>query len=217
MFSSKKFSNIKGIIFDCDGVLIQSKEANIKFYNYILQGLNLPSMNAEQANFVHSHTVDESIAYILPEEKLAQAFEIAKKTHYTKVLPFIKLESGLRNFLDTLKKNKFLCALNTNRTTTVNLILEHFYLENYFQPVVTASEVTWPKPHPESMHKILQVWGLKKHEAVFIGDSEVDSQAAFAAGVSFWAYQNNSLEADMHITNYWDLKLKLLDNKSNYL
>ena len=57
--------NLKGVIFDCDGVLVASKEANKQYYNLILKGLGMPPMNSEQEDYMHMHTVDESIKYLV--------------------------------------------------------------------------------------------------------------------------------------------------------
>jgi len=55
---------------------------------------------------------------------------------------------------------------------------------------MTADKVQHPKPHPEPVLKVLEHYGIKAHEALFLGDSEVDMQAAAAAGVPFIAYKS---------------------------
>jgi len=77
--------------------------------------------------------------------------------------------------------------------------MERFNLQPYFELVVTALDVKHPKPHPESIGKILEAFHLEREEAVFIGDSEVDQQTARASGVRFVAYKNRELDAAFHI------------------
>ena len=50
---------IKLVAFDCDGVLFDSRQANIAFYNDILARFEQPRMDLEAEDFVHSHTVWE--------------------------------------------------------------------------------------------------------------------------------------------------------------
>ncbi len=88
-------------------------------------------------------------------------------------------------------------------------IMEDFKLWPYFEMVVTALDVKNPKPHPESVEKILKAFKLKKEEAVFIGDSEVDQQAAKASGVRFIAYKNRAIANGLFIEDHLDL-LKIL-------
>ena len=55
---------IKLVAFDCDGVLFDSRQANIAFYNDILARFEQPRLSPEAEDFVHSHTVWESVEYI---------------------------------------------------------------------------------------------------------------------------------------------------------
>ncbi|MGM0424120.1 MAG: HAD family hydrolase [Thermodesulfobacteriota bacterium] len=192
----------KGIIFDCDGVLIESRKANQTFYNLILQALGLPVMSRQQEDYVHSHTVQESIRHIAPESRFQEALDAARRISYTSVLPHIELQPGLMQLLQTLRDKGILSGINTNRTNTMELILQRFALEDYFQPVVTSNLVSRPKPAPESLFKVLDSWGLDAKEVVFIGDSQVDAQAAQAANIDFWAYKNPQLEAEVHVFDF---------------
>lgn len=209
---NKRLSKLQGIIFDCDGVLIESKEANKQFYNLILQRIELPPMSKEEEDYVHSHTVQESIEYIVPQEKLAQALEEKQYISYEQVLDFIRIQEGVCNFLQAIGQKGILCAVNTNRTNTIDLILRRYQLEPFFHPVVTSDKVNHPKPHPESVEYILRIWGIDADNVAFIGDSKVDEQTATAAGVYFWAYQNQALKADLYVPDFWSLKDWLLTN-----
>jgi HAD superfamily hydrolase (TIGR01509 family) len=74
-------------------------------------------------------------------------------------------------------------------------ILKKFALEPFFDLVVTTRDVQNPKPHPESIEKILQGLSLEKEEVFLVGDSETDREAAVAAGVKFIAYKNEEIPA----------------------
>ena len=54
----------KVIIFDCDGVLFDSKEANIAFYNQILSQFNLPPLTIAEVEYVHVSTAEEALRYL---------------------------------------------------------------------------------------------------------------------------------------------------------
>ena len=62
-----------------------------------------------------------------------------------------------------------------------------------------------PKPHPESLFKILSFFGIDPDGAIYVGDSLVDFQTARAAGVLFFAYKNRGLEADYHLDRLMDI------------
>jgi len=70
---------------------------------------------------------------------------------------------------------------------------------------VTALDVKNPKPHPESIEKIIQELHLNKEEAVFVGDSDVDQQTAKSSGIKFIAYKNRDIQNDAYIEDHLDL------------
>ena len=198
-----QLSGYKGIIFDCDGVLIKSREANKRFYNMVLDQLSLPEMSSEQEDYVHCHTVPQSLQYIVPDHLIEEANRAAANISYEQLIPYIQLQEGIINFLQALKNIGLGCAVNTNRSHTMKLILENFGMESYFSPVVTSLDVQKSKPDPESIYYILNFWNARNSEVVFIGDSWVDEHTAVSAGVEFWAYQNPELlGASMNITDY---------------
>jgi phosphoglycolate phosphatase len=83
--------------------------------------------------------------------------------------------------------------------------MELFHLWPFFDMVVTALDVKNPKPHPESIEKIIQRFNLNKEEAVFIGDSEVDQQTAKSSGIKFIAYKNKEIANDAFLESHLDL------------
>ncbi len=84
-------------------------------------------------------------------------------------------------------------------------IIDSFRLEPFFELVTTARDVKHPKPHPESVERILTTLGLDKKEALFVGDSEIDQKSAQSAGVRFIAYKNPGLCADEHIEDHREI------------
>ncbi len=208
-----KICKLKGVVFDCDGVLIDSRDSNIRYYNFVKEKLGLPLMNEDEIEYVHTHTVYESIKYIVPEDRLEEALEVVKNIPYNEILKLIKLENGVMEFLELLKKLNIKCAVNTNRTTTMDAIMDKFGLKGYFFPVVTANIIKHPKPHPESIRFILNTWGFKPEEVVYIGDSKVDEETAKNGNIDFWSYKNFDLNANLYIPDYrtlceWFLKFR---------
>jgi len=52
------------VVFDCDGVMFDSRQANINFYNHLLAHFGLPLLREEQVAYIHMATADESIRYV---------------------------------------------------------------------------------------------------------------------------------------------------------
>ncbi len=205
-------SQLRGIIFDCDGVIVDSKEANRILYNSIFQELGLSPLDQDGLEFVHSHTVSEAIDSMVPLEKKEQAWRLFENFPYQQLLPYIRLEPGLVDLLKALQYHHIKCAINTNRSGSMDQVLKRFDLQAYFSPVITSIDVTRPKPDPESLYLILSTWGLPYSQVVFVGDSEVDEQAARAAGIPFWAYKNENLQAQCCLLDYRTLQQQLFEN-----
>ena len=185
---------ISVVIFDCDGVMFDSRQANINYYNQILANFGLPPMTEDKVGFVHMHTADESIRHIFrktPFVEQARAYRTQMK--YT---PFIKdmvMDPGLKELLKMLKPEYGL-AVATNRSDTIGAVLESNGLAEFFDIVVSSLDVQNPKPHPEAIYRILDYFQVPPEQVLYVGDSLVDWQTARAAEVHFVAYRNDELE-----------------------
>jgi HAD superfamily hydrolase (TIGR01509 family) len=204
---------IRCVVYDCDGVLFDSLEANTKLYNDLCALVGRGSLKEEEMQYVHTHTVFEALHFIFGKENDLEkkALEILKQKQVDlkNYVMFLKMEPHLLQALETLKEKGVLRAINTNRTTSMKYIMERFNLWPYFEMVVTALDVKNPKPHPESIEKIIQELNLNKEEAVFVGDSDVDQQTAKSSGIKFIAYKNRNIQNDAYIEDHLDV-LKLL-------
>jgi HAD superfamily hydrolase (TIGR01509 family) len=204
-------SQIRCVIYDCDGVLFDSLEANGRLYSDVCVALGRPPLTQEELHYIHSHTVFEALQFITrndPDlEEKARA--ILKQIDLRRYVRYLKMEPHLLEALNQLKERGILRAVNTNRTTSMPYIMEDFKLGPYFDMVVTALDVKNPKPHPESVEKILAALNLKRGEVLFVGDSDVDQGTARAAGVRFVAYKNREISDSLLIENHLDL-LKII-------
>ncbi|NDY55907.1 HAD-IA family hydrolase [Desulfovibrio sulfodismutans] len=201
-----ELSAVRGVVFDCDGVLVDSLDANRMYYNLIRERMGLLSMTPEEEEYVHAHSVTKSMARIIPPERLEEAEAIRRGFDYRDIMPYVYLEPGLRELLVLLRQKNVRMGILTNRTNTMDLVLETFDLSLFFYPVVTAGRISHPKPCPEGLHRILAAWELSASQVAYIGDTALDERAARAAGVTFWAYKNPALLAAMHIPNYDSLR-----------
>ena len=197
--------DIQGVIFDCDGVLFDSRAANTAYYDMIRKRLGLPPVTPEEEEYLHSHSVRQSLEHIIPPDKLDLAEAVRREILYKDILPFIRRHDGVCETAGLLKRVRMPCAINTNRMDTMDLLLQHFGLTGFFSPVVTAATVSEAKPHPEGVFRILEQWRMHSGDVVYIGDSAVDQETAQRAGVEFWAYCNPLLRADRHIGSFWDI------------
>jgi HAD superfamily hydrolase (TIGR01509 family) len=191
---NKLKSRYKVVIYDCDGVILDSIESNYIFYNRVMEFLGRPGIdrnNNDSRRVLHTYSFNDVMEYFFGgDPQREDAFRFAKTIHYRDLMPYMQMEAGFINALDQLKGHTSL-AICTNRATSMDMIIEDFGLAGYFEYVMTASQVTNPKPHPEPLLKVLDYFGVNPEQALFIGDGEVDMQAANAAGVPFISYKSH--------------------------
>ena len=206
---------VKCVIYDCDGVLFDSFEANTKLYNDLCALVGRVPLKEEEMRYVHSHTVFEAIHFIFGKENDLErkALELIKQVDLRNYVGYLKVEPHLFETLEKLREKGIFRVINTNRTTSMKHIMERFNLEPYFDMVVTALDVKNPKPHPESLEKIIGALRLKKEEAVFVGDSDVDKQTAGSSGVTFIAYKNREIANDLLIEDHLGILSLILNGK----
>ncbi|PIE57748.1 MAG: beta-phosphoglucomutase [Desulfobulbus propionicus] len=198
---------LKLIVFDCDGVMFSSLEANRVYYNHLLSHFDCPPMNTEELTFVHAHDVTDSVAHIFRRHThLDQAAinDYRFKLDYTPFLKYMQMEEDLPAFLSQVKQ-RYHTAISTNRTTTMDMILDTFQLRPWFDLVVTASDVPNPKPAPDALLKILGELRVQPSETLYIGDSTVDALHCSSVGVDLIAFKNRELDAKYHVGNFMDI------------
>lgn len=185
-------SRYKAVIYDCDGVMLDTLESNYIFYNRVMEHLGRPPLDRtdhKARTVLHTYSFNNVMEYFFADDpRQDDAMAFAKTIHYRDLAPFMSMEAGFIETLDQLKGQVSL-AVCTNRAISMEMIIEDFGLAGYFECVMTAGKVTHPKPHPEPLLKVLEHFGIEPAEALFVGDSEVDRQAADGAGVPFVAYK----------------------------
>ena len=198
---------LKLVVFDCDGVMFSSRESNRRYYNDLLTAFSCPPMDEEELNYVHIHNVRNSVAHIFRnhghiDPKSIEAHRLG--LDYAPYLPFMTMEPDLLRFLAFIKPT-YQTAISTNRTDTMEIILDTFALRPWFDMVVTALNAPHPKPSPDGLLMILDHFQVQPHEAIYIGDSVIDQEHCAGAGVDLIAFRNRALDARYHVDDFMSI------------
>ncbi|MCL1889938.1 MAG: HAD family hydrolase [Desulfovibrionaceae bacterium] len=207
------YSGPRGIIFDCDGVLINSRLANITFYNALRSRAELPPLDRDEEEYAHMATYSQALEYIFRSIDPARRPEALNRAldgleRYVDYYNLLRPTEGLIPLLDWLRAGGVALAVCTNRVSPLDSLLSRFNLEGYFSPVQTASN-SMPKPSPDGLLQVLKAWRMRPGEVAYLGDSLVDAQAAAAAKMPFWAFKNRNLDAAAHINDFSTLRAGL--------
>ena len=197
------------VILDCDGVLFDSSDANVAFYNAILERMGRPPLDAEGEVLAHWMGSPQLIAKLFADDDAGhrEARTLARELDYT---PFLHLMQPVPELAETLRwireRSRF-TALATNRGSTVPQLLEHFGLDVHFDLVVGTHHVARPKPAPDMLLHCLEHFALDPADAVYVGDSPTDREAAHAAGIDFIAV--GTLAHDRRVATFAELRSHL--------
>src|SRR5665647_245129 len=198
---------LKLVVFDCDGVMFSSREANRVYYNHLLQAFSCPPMDEEELNHVHIHNVNDSIVHIFRNHTHVSIDAVTtyrKGLDYSPYLQYMEMEPDLIEFLQTIKP-RYHTAISTNRTDTMETILDTFALRPWFDMVVTAMVATRPKPAPDGLLMILERFQARPDETIYIGDSVIDQDHCASVGIDLIAFKNSALPARYHVKNFMSI------------
>jgi len=183
-------TGLEGILFDCDGVLFESRDANLAFYNRILEQFGEPGIvpeESEKAHLCHTAASPEVFEALLGPERADQARAYASTVNFRQFIPFMKPAPGIYDALHQLSARLPL-GVATNRGNSMQEILDHFAMGRFFSVVVTSRDVLRPKPHPDMLFLAAERMEIDPENLLFVGDSELDEAAAATAGVRFVGY-----------------------------
>ena len=176
---------IKNIIFDFDGVLVDSEILVAKAFAKYMQNFGIDTDEKEFASFAGKKTVQVieilSKKYSIKDQEkfFRDIMEIASNI-YKKELTTVK---GAYDFVSNLKFNMFIGS-NSMKERIIDG-LQRVKLDKYFKPeqVYSFDLVDNPKPDPDVYLKALEDNNLIKTETIIIEDSAVGVMAGVAANV----------------------------------
>jgi len=179
-------SAVQLVILDCDGVLFDSWDANIAFYESILAKLDQFPLDHTGRELCRRLSGPQLWAHLFAADPTLheRAKAAAAREDYS---PFYQLMRPVPALEETLARLSAHCplALATNRGRTVAGVLRHFALERFFSIWVGILDVPCPKPAPDLLLACLERAGVDARASVFVGDTSVDHDAATAAAVPY--------------------------------
>ena len=180
----EKGFRLKGILFDLDGTIVDSREA----YTYASE---------KALDQLHGEKIDPSMVLEIPRRleqnlplndivkvNVSEFLKIYLKTYYEVTNILTKPLPNIAHTLEILSRHAKLALVTMRFVPKEHLIAElsQFGLSRYFAHVVTALDTSKPKPSPEALIKCVRALDAQMCDCIMVGDSVSDIRAGKAAG-----------------------------------
>jgi HAD superfamily hydrolase (TIGR01509 family) len=175
----------KLIVFDLDGVLVDSKEIHFNSLNDSLRAIDsryIISIN-DQVNIYEGLPTKEKLNLISEklglDKKLHKNIWELKQKNTIEQFKLLPVDYELIGYMELIKENKINIAVASNSIlSTIEICLDKLGIKHFIDYIVSNEDVDNPKPHPEMYWKAMSHFGCVPEETVIFEDSIVGKIAA---------------------------------------
>lgn len=205
------------VIFDMDGVIIDSEVIYIDFFKKVLQDFDVEISEEDLFSLagLSQQKTDEFLKSKLnrkPEEvySLMKKYIDDDKINYSSIVM-----DGFYPLLKELKRKNFKLALaSSSPKNTINIVLDELDIKNEFDAIISGEDFEESKPNPQIYIKTCEILGVRPQDAVAIEDSDYGIESAKNAGLTVIARREDRFnfkqdKADFIVDNLQDIKLIL--------
>ena len=210
---------IKGIIFDFDGLIVDTETPELKAWQELFRRFNVEFSFDEYAQTI-GMIYDDTSALDILESKLnipldkSRLFKDFKKRK-VELIDAQPLRSGVLDVLKSAKSTGLKIGLASSaKLEWVSRYIQKHEIDHYFDCVKTREDVANPKPDPELYRVTLSCLALEPGQVIALEDSINGISAARAAGVHTVAVPNSVTrifdfsQANLVLQHLTDIPLK---------
>jgi len=172
---------IHTILFDLDGTLIDTNELIIESFKHTFETFGIPYTLEELSTYNGPPLID-TFKKVNPDyvDEMLTTYREHNLSHHEQ---YVRLFPNVLETVEKLVENNYDLAIVTTKLRDSALIgLDITGLTPYFKTIITLSDVTNPKPHPEPVQKALHELNSEPEQAIMIGDNYHDIIAGQRAG-----------------------------------
>jgi HAD superfamily hydrolase (TIGR01509 family) len=210
---------IKAVIFDMDGVLIDSEPLHCRADNQLLKELGAVAPENYLDRFA-GWTDDAMWKAIKTDYPITKSISEIKELQVPIKLKMLqesdlKAISGVVELLEEIKKEQILIALaSSSPKIFIEAVVKKIEIGKYFEALLSGEEVERSKPEPDIFLKAALLLNVKPSECLVVEDSKSGTVAAKKAGMKCIGFRNLSSgdqdlsEADVIVNEIRDIDLK---------
>ncbi len=209
---------MKAVIFDRDGVIINSEFANVDSSTEAFKQLGIEITKKEKEMIVGRHAEDYAKIFLKKYTFSPEKFKELHNKFYRELIETTPFFDKTISLIKRLHKSNITLALTTSADKEGTLkILARGNLINFFKIIVTDGDYANRKPSPEPYLVTAKKLNLDPKDCIVIEDSEVGVESAKAAGMKCIALPNdysknqNFSKADIILDSADKITLELLN------
>lgn len=218
---------IKAVIFDMDGVIVNSEPLHKKAYYNMFKDFKLDVSESLYESFTGKSTYSICEQLCLKFNLSITPYELvnSKRKHFKYIFEndksFKMIDGAFELIKDYYKNNLKLVLASSASMLTINKVFEKFDLDKFFVAKISGADLKQSKPNPEIFLKAAKISGHNKKDCIVIEDSTNGIIAANSAGIFCVGYKSkNSLNqnyslADLVISNFNQICFKEISKKFN--
>ena len=174
------------LLFDLDGTLANTDEMVVQsFYALYKEFKPRVVRTREELYYFSGPPIRETVKTEFPDynpKEVHQAFSRISKDFYA---PYVTEYKDEIEVLKALKEAGYLLGVVTNKGAPLTqYTLEICHIDGLFDVVISADDVSSPKPNPEGIYKAMEMVDIKnKGDVLYIGDNDIDYFSGSNAGV----------------------------------
>ena len=177
----------KAFIFDLNGTMIDDMDFHIRAWHSILTSLGA-ELSLEQVKLECYGKNEELLERIFPgrfsNEEMQTMILHKEKAYQLEFKPHLKLISGLESFLQKAFAESIPMGIGSAALPmNINYVLDGLQIRHYFKAIVSAVDVAFSKPHPETFLSCAKQLGVEPSNCIVFEDSPKGVLAAKMAGM----------------------------------
>jgi HAD superfamily hydrolase (TIGR01509 family) len=171
---------IKAVLFDMDGVLVDSFEAWLALLNATAQHYGQPPVTREGFLAVYGQSTEKDVEAFFPDQSV-QEIDGYYEAHFHEHARHVVAMPDAHTVLNAVKARGLRTAVVTN---TAGILARNILqgLGLVTERVIGGDEVSHAKPAPDIVLLACELLGVSPSEAIVVGDSVYDMEAAAGAG-----------------------------------
>jgi beta-phosphoglucomutase len=177
----------KAFLFDLNGTMVNDMPYHIKAWHRILTDLGA-AITVEQMKEECYGKNEELVERIFPgrfSEAEKTKLGLAKEIKYREVFKKdLRLIQGLHDFLQNSHTAGVKIAIGTAAVmSNVDFVVDGTHIRHYIDAIVSADNVHWSKPHPETFLNCAEVLGIAAEDCLVFEDAPKGVECAMNAGM----------------------------------